>query len=64
MKEMPFGLQQAKMHIYSTAEPKKEKDEAYLKLLKNSVKSDNGATMLHIEAMTVRYFFDCSPLSV
>ena len=55
MNEMPFGLQQAKMHIYSTTESKKEKDEAYLKLLKNTVKSDNGATMLHIETMTVHF---------
>ena len=54
-KTLPFGLQQAKERIYSTLTPQKEKDETYLKLLKNSIKLDTGANMLHIEAMTVHF---------
>lgn len=54
-KILPFGLQQAKTRIYSALIPQEEKDETYLKLLKNSVKLDTGANLLHIEAMTVHF---------
>ena len=55
VKTLPFGLQQAKERIYSTLTSQEEKDETYLKLLKNSIKLDTGANMLHIEAMTVHF---------
>lgn len=54
-RKLPFGIQQAKNNIYSTSLPKSEQDAAYIKLLKNTIKLDNGANLLHIEAMTVHF---------